>query len=125
MLFSRFILGSVLGALLLVWAWAAWGAMPVGTGGAEGVKAEGAKKGRELRKTPAPVSTVRKATEFVKKIEDGVLYTEGGRYSLTGVKVMDSTQDQKVAQPGKKPKKTAEMTFVNNQLKEVVIRQRK
>ena len=125
MLLPKFILGSVLGALLVIWAWAAWGSMPAGPGGAEGVKAEKVNKGQELKKAPTPVSRVRKATEFVKKIEGGVLYTEGGRHSLTGVKVIDSTQDQEVAHPGRNPKKTAEMTFINNQLKEVVIRQRK
>jgi ketopantoate hydroxymethyltransferase len=97
----------------------------MGPGAAEGVKAEKVLKSQELKKSPAPASRVRKATEFVKKIEGGVLYTEGGRYSLNGVKVIDSTQEGVVSHPGRNPKKTAEMTFINNQLKEVVIRQRK
>lgn len=123
MLLPKVTLGSVLGALLLVGAWAAWGGMPAGPGGAEGVKAEKVNKGQELKKVPAPVSRVRKTTEFVKKIEGGIMYTEGGRHSLSGVKVIDLT-NQKAPSTKKMAKKTVEMTFVDNQLREVVIRQR-
>jgi hypothetical protein len=71
------------------------------------------------------VSPVRKVTQLVEKIEGGVLYTREGQYSLSGVKVMDLTADPKDVRTGSKPKKTAEMTFLNNKLHDVVIRQRR
>lgn len=101
-----------------------WGAMPAGKKVVEGRKAEEARKAEDSKKAAPSAGSVRRFTEFVKRIEAGVLHTEGNQYNLTGVKVMDLTGDGKIANPGKTPKKTAEMTFVNNQLREVVIRQR-
>jgi len=112
--------------LVFLLASEAWALAPVRPKGAEGgVKAEGVKKSQDPRTAPAPVSPVRKVTEFVQKIEGGVLYTQGGQYKLAGVKVLDLTKSPKVADPKKVPKKTAELTFVNDQLQEVVIRQRR
>jgi hypothetical protein len=92
----------------------------------KGEKAPAPKKARELSvSAPAKVRLVRKGTEFVKKIEGGFLYTERGQYSLSGVKVIDLSKDRKDAgRAVSTRKKTAEMTFLNNQLHEVVIRQR-
>jgi hypothetical protein len=116
---------AVMILLVFLLAFEAWAMTPVQPKGAEGVKAEGVKKSQDPRTAPAPVSPVRKVTEFFQKIEDGVLYTQGGQYKLAGVKVLDLTKSPKVADPKKVPKKTAELTFVKDQLQEVVIRQRR
>ena len=124
MRFGKIILLALVGIFLAlnsaeVWAWVAVGDNPEG-----GARVEGPKKAQDSKKAPSAVSSVRKATQFVKKIEGGVLYTEGGQYSLSGVKVIDLTKPQKGVKPGRMPKKTAEMTFLDDQLHEVVIRQR-
>ena len=124
MRFGKIILLALVGIFLAVnsvevWAWMAVGENPEG-----GAKVEGPKKAQELRKAPAQAGAVRKATEFLKKIEGGVLYTESNKYSLSGVKVIDLTKNRKTVSTAKMPKKTVEMTFLNDQLKEVVIRQR-
>ena len=75
-------------------------------------------------KGSGPTASVRKRTEFIQKLEGQVLYTEGGRYSLSGVKVMDMTAGG-TGDSDSSIRKTAEMTFFNKQLREVVIRQRK
>jgi hypothetical protein len=111
--------------LFFLLAFDAWAFAPVRAKGTEGEKAEGVKKSQDPRTAPAPVSPVRKVTEFVEKIEGGVLYTNGGQYRLPGVKVLDLTKSLQSSDPKKVPKKTAELTFVNDQLQEVVIRQRR
>jgi len=102
----------------------AWASTPWPSRGNDGIQGEKVKKSPEEKKAPAPKSTVRRITELVKKIEGGVLYTEKNQYSLVGVKVLDLTPRVKDAAPKGMPKKTAEMTFLNGQLLEVVIRQR-
>lgn len=102
----------------------AWTATPGPSGGNQGIQGEKVMKSQEEKKTPAPKSSVRRITELVKKIEGGVLYTEKNQYSLTGVKVLDLSPRPKQADVKGMPKKTAEMTFLNGQLWEVVIRQR-
>ena len=102
----------------------AWGAMPAAKRAGERDRVEEAKEAQDSKKATPPIHSVRRFTEFVKKIEGGVLYTERNQYDLTGVRVMDLTRNRNVGNPGKMPKKTAEMTFVNHQLREVVIRQR-
>jgi len=89
-----------------------------------GVQAEKAGKSQEEKKAPAPKNSVRRITHFVKKIEGGVLYTEKNQYNLSGVKVLDLSPKPKNTVIKGMPKKTAEMTFLNGQLREVVIRQR-
>jgi hypothetical protein len=89
-----------------------------------GVQAEKAGKSQEEKKAPAPKNSVRRITHFVKKIEGGVLYTEKNQYNLSGVKVLDLSPKPKNTTMKRMPKKTAEMTFLNGQLREVVIRQR-
>jgi hypothetical protein len=111
--------------LVFLLAFDAWAFAPVRPQGTEGEKAEGVKKSQDPRTAPAAVSPVRKVTEFVEKIEGGVLYTNGGQYRLAGVKVLDLTKSFQGSDPKKVPKKTAELTFVNDQLQEVVIRQRR
>jgi hypothetical protein len=102
----------------------AWAATPGPSPGNDGIQGEKVRKSPEENKTPAPKSSVRRITELVKKIEGGVLYTEKNQYSLTGVKVLDLSPRPKDANAKGMPKKTAEMTFLNGQLREVVIRQR-
>jgi len=111
--------------LVFLLSFDAWAFAPDRPKGTEGEKAEGVKKSQDPRTAPAPVSPVRRVTEFVEKIEGGVLYTNGGQYRLPGVKVLDLTKSPQSSDPKKVPKKTAELTFMNDQLKEVVIRQRR
>jgi uncharacterized FlaG/YvyC family protein len=102
----------------------AWATAPGPYRGNVGVQAEKARKSPEEKKVPALKNSVRRITQFVKKIEGGVLYTEKNQYNLSGVKVMDLTPKRKNTVVKGMPKKTAEMTFLNGQLREVVIRQR-
>jgi hypothetical protein len=114
----------LIGVVLVFGDGPAWAGMGVQKA-PEKAKAEGVKKAREIRSSHAPVvSPVKNMTHFVKKIEGDTLYTEGGQYSLRGVKVLDLTKNRKVSGLKKMPKKTAQMHFVNGQLREVVIRQR-
>jgi hypothetical protein len=102
----------------------AWATAPGSSRGNVGVQAEKAGNSQEEKKAPGPNSSVRRITQFVKKIEGGVLYTEKNQYNLSGVKVLDLSPKLKNTVIKKMPKKTAEMTFLNGQLREVVIRQR-
>jgi hypothetical protein len=102
----------------------AWTATPGPSRGNEGIQGEKIRKSQEEKKPPAPKSSVRRITQLVKKIEGGVLYTQKNQYSLAGVKVLDLSPKPKGAEVKGMPKKTAEMTFLNGQLREVVIRQR-
>ena len=115
--------------LLVLWAVTslgleAWAATPGPSRGNDGVQGEKVRKSPEEKKTPALKSSIRRITHLVKKIEGGVLYTEKNQYSLAGVKVLDLSPKPKDADLQGMPKKTAEMTFLNGQLREVVIRQR-
>ena len=101
-----------------------WAATPGPSRGNDGVQGEKVRKSPEEKKTPATKNSVRRITELVKKIEGGVLYTQKNQYSLAGVKVLDLSPRPKGADLKGMPKKTAEMTFLNGQLREVVIRQR-
>ena len=121
----KIVLVVVVGGFLVVGGSVVWGVMPAAPKGTVGAKVEAPNKVQELKKAPGAVSSVKKVTHFVKSMEGGVLTTEGGQYSLTGVKVIDLTTDRKQTSLKRMPKKTAEMTFINNQLSEVVIRQLK
>lgn len=121
----KIVLVGVVAGFLVAGGSMAWGAMPVVLKGTGGSKVEAPNKAQELNKTPGAAISVKKVTHFVKSMEGGVLTTEGGQYSLAGVKVVDLTQVRQAPGAEKGPQKTAEMTFVNNQLTEVVIRQRK
>jgi hypothetical protein len=103
----------------------AWTATPGPSRGNEGIQGEKVRKSPEEKKTaPALRGSVRRITEMVKKIESGVLFTEKNQYSLVGVKILDLSPRPQDARAKGMPKKTAEMTFLNGQLREVVIRQR-
>jgi len=117
--------GVIMIAVFLTGVWGEAGALtPGGQRISPPVKGEGVRKEPEMEKSPAPANSVRRVTKLVKKIEGGVLYTESGRYSLDGVQVLDLTKNLQAAGREGMPQKTAEMTFVNDRLKEVVIRQR-
>jgi len=117
--------GVILIAVFLAGVWGEAGALtPGGPRISPAVKGEEVRKEPEVKKSPAPANSVRRVTKLVKRIEAGVLYTETGRYSLAGVQVLDLTKSFQAAGREGMPQKTAEMTFVNNLLKEVVIRQR-
>ncbi len=127
MVFLKMIIVILAGIILVFGDTAVWAAMPGKQMPVKGAKVEGPRKAREATTAdPTKGKPVRIVTEFVKKMEGGVLYTEGGQYSLSGVKVIDLTKGRKDAvRAGNMPKQTAEMTFLNNQLQEVVIRQRR
>ncbi len=113
------IAGFILGA-----CWDA-GALTPGGGVSSPAAGAGAKKEQEMKKSP-PVSVdrVQRVTMLVDRIEGGVLYTQTGQYLLEGVKVRDLTRNSKTGAPARIHMKIAEMTFVNEKLKEVVIRER-
>ena len=113
------IAGFIFGA-----CWDAGAAMPGGSNVPAPKIGDGLKQEREITQSPSPASQVRRVTMLVNRIEGGILYTETGQYNLGGVNVRDLTRNLKSGDPKKGPKKTAEMTFVNQKLKEVVIRQR-
>jgi hypothetical protein len=113
------IAGFILGA-----CWDAGAVMPGGSNVPAPIQGDAVKKEQEIRKSSSPANHIRRVTMLVNRIEGGILYTETGIYKLDGVKVRDLTRNLKSGDPGKMPRKTAEMTFVNQQLKEVVIRQR-
>ncbi len=121
----KFLLLGAAAILFLAGASGVWDAMALQEQGTGPDKVEAPRKTQDFKKAPGVTVSVKKMTHFVKRIEGGILYTQGGQFSLTGVNVIDLTGDPKVVKPEKKPPKTAEMTFVNGQLKEVVIRQRK
>ena len=125
MWFYRVILTMVMGASLLCGSSADPATTMSDPSPAGEANVPGPKKARELKPAPATGSPVRKVTQLVEKIEGGFLYTREGRYSLSGVKVMDLTEGPKDAPMGSMPKKIAEMTFLDNKLHEVVIRQRR
>ena len=117
--------GVIMIAVFLAGVWGEAGAlMSAGPRISPPAKGDGIQKEPEMKKSPAPANSVRRVTKLVKKIEGGILYTETGRYSLAGVQVLDLTKSLQATEREGMPQKTAEMTFVNNQLKEVVIRQR-
>jgi len=125
MWFFRMILAMVVGASLLYGGSAEPAAVSSGPTPAGEANVVGPTKARELKPGPATGSPVRKITQLVEKIEEGVLYTRDGRYSLSGVKVLDLTEDPGDVRLEIMPKKIAEMTFLDNKLHEVVIRQRR
>jgi hypothetical protein len=125
MWFYRVILAMVVGASLLYGGSVEPAAVSSESEAGGEANVVGPKKARELKPAPAVVSPVRKVTQLVEKIEGGFLYTREGRYSLSGVKVMDLTDDPKDVRLESMPKKIAEMTFLDNKLHEVVIRQRR
>ena len=117
--------GVILIAFFLAGVWGEAGAvMSGGPRVSPPVKGDGIQKEPELKKSPAPANSVRRVADLIKKIEGGILYTETGRYSLAGVQVLDLTKNLKAAGREGMVPKIAEMTFINGQLKEVVIRQR-
>jgi hypothetical protein len=125
MWFYRVILAMVVGASLLYGGSVEPAAVSSGPNPAGEANVQGPKKARELKSAPATGSPVRKITQLVEKIEGGVLYTREGRYSLSGLKVLDLTEDPGDVRMESMPKKIAEMTFLDNKLYEVVIRQKR
>jgi hypothetical protein len=126
MRFGKLILLVVFGFLLGFGNPPASAMQSAGQKALKGEKAAAPRKTRQLSvSAPGKVQPVRRGTEFVKKIEGGFLYTEKGQYSLSGVKVIDLSKTRKEGGPAVSTnKKTAEMTFLNNKLHEIVIRQR-
>ena len=125
MWFFRMMLAMAVGASLLYGGSVEPAAVSSGPNSAGEANVAGPTKARELKPAPAAGSPVRKIAQLVEKIEGGFLYTREGRYSLSGVKVMDLTVDPKGVRMESMPKKIAEMTFLDNKLHEVVIRQRR
>jgi hypothetical protein len=66
---------------------------------------------------------IKRATEFIKKIEGEVLFTENNKYSLRGVKILDLRKDKTIPAATASQKNMAEMTFFDGRLLKVVIHQ--
>ena len=116
--------GILIAAFLFGACWDAGAIMPGGSRAPVPVPGGGVKKEQPTNPPQSSADQVQRITMLVDRIEGGILYTETGQYNLSGVKVRDLTLNLKPGDPRKAPKKTAEMTFVNQKLKEVVIRQR-
>lgn len=67
------------------------------------------------------VNSIKRATELVQKMQKGVLYTDKNQYDLTGVKIIDHAEGNKVKEPTGGRKRVVEIIFVNNALKEVIL----
>jgi len=80
-------------------------------------------KGENQKKTVKTTNTItiKRATEFVQKIQNGVLYTDKNRYDLKGVKVIDHADSKQVSEPSEGRKRVAEMIFLNDILSQVII----
>jgi hypothetical protein len=77
--------------------------------------------GHSQEKTIESGHKIKRATELVYKIQNGVLYTNKNQYDLRGVKIIDHVDGHKVTEPSDGRKRVAEMVFVNDTLREVII----
>ena len=77
--------------------------------------------GETPKKVPENTNKIKRATELVHKIQNGVLYTNKNQYDLKGVKIIDHVEGHKVTEPSDGRKRVAEMIFVNDILREVII----
>jgi len=78
-------------------------------------------QGQAPRKAVESANTIRRATELVQKVQNGVLYTDKNQYDLRGVKVIDHADGNMAAEPSDGRKRVAEMIFVNDTLYQVTI----
>ena len=65
--------------------------------------------------------TMKRTTEFVQKIEKGILYTDKNRYDLRGVKIIDHADTKQGSGPSDGRKRVVEMIFLNDILSRVII----
>jgi len=78
-------------------------------------------QGEAQKKAVENTNKIKRATELVRKIQNGVLYTNKNQYNLKGVKIIDHVDGHKVTEPLTGRKRVAEMIFVNDILREVII----
>jgi hypothetical protein len=78
-------------------------------------------QGQTQGKAVESTNTIRRATELVQRVQNGVLYTDKNQYDLRGVKVIDHMEGKQVAEPSDGRKRVAEMIFVNDTLYQVII----
>jgi hypothetical protein len=78
-------------------------------------------QGEAQKKAVENPNKITRTTELVRKIQNGILYTNKNQYSLKGVKVIDHVDGHKVTEPLDGRKRVAEMIFVNDTLREVII----
>ena len=78
-------------------------------------------QGHTQERTIENAHKIKKATELVQKIQNGVLYTDKNQYDLKGVKIIDHGDGHKGTEPSDGRKRVAEMIFVNDTLREVII----
>ena len=78
-------------------------------------------QGHTRKKTVENANKIKRATELVQRIEDGVLYTDKNQYDLRGVKMIDHADGNKATEPSGGKKRVAEMIFVNDTLREVIL----
>ena len=111
---KRFIMGFVLAGVLLCFP----NADAIMRGDAKlksENQSESPKRGSENK------NRIKRATECVQKIENGVLYTDKTQYDLKGVKVIEQGDGNKISETSGGRKRVAEMIFVNDTLREVII----
>ena len=79
-------------------------------------------QGETPKRVDQKASRIKRMTDFIQKIEGGVLYTENNRYNLSGVKILDLRKGDQVNAAASGQKNTVEMIFIDNQLHKIVIR---
>jgi len=86
------------------------------------MRADFHKKPSETRgKSIESVNKIKRATELMRKIQKGILYTDKNQYDLTGAKIIDHAEGNKVKESTGGRQRVVEMIFVNDALKEVII----
>jgi len=85
------------------------------------VKQKSESQGEAPKRAIENKNKIKRATELVQKIQNGVLYTDKNQYDLRGVKIIDHAGGKKASEPSNGRKRVAEMIFVNETLKEVII----
>ena len=106
-------------------AWAMIGSLFFCSSSVSGfMKADSQKQtGETPGKSIGITNKIKRATELMQKIEKGVLYTDKNQYDLTGAKIIDHAEGNKVREFAGGRKRVVEMIFVNDKLKEVIIHQ--
>ena len=85
------------------------------------VKQKSESQGEAPKRAIENKNKIKRATELVQKIQNGVLYTDKNQYDLKGVKIIDHAGGEKTSEPSPGRQRVAEMIFVNETLREVII----
>jgi len=112
MLFSKAVISYALVGVLLSFSFPVSAATPV-------TPTQNA--GKMPTRVDRKVGTIKRVTEFMIKVEGGVLYTENNRYNLSGVKILDRSKDNQMTPTIQSEKKIVEMIFFDDRLQQVLI----